>query len=148
MNCCCSPTVALIARSQQKARLVEGFRFPIRSVWMQFLLPLLLRKLRPDLVHYTNYLAPALRTGPYVVSIHDMSLTRTPEHHTLRKKRADRKPRTACRPRRHDSCLTPSESTSRKDVDRGSRHLPGERVDRDPLCRRRNVPTRRRKRPR
>ncbi|MEO8359913.1 MAG: glycosyltransferase family 1 protein [Vicinamibacteria bacterium] len=68
------------------ARLIEGFRFPIRSVWMQFLLPILLRKTRPDIVHYTNYLAPAVRTGPYVVSIHDMSLTRTPEHHTLKKR--------------------------------------------------------------
>ena len=68
------------------ARLVHGFRFPIRSAWMQFFLPLLLRRLRPDIVHYTNYLAPALSTGAYVVSIHDMSLTRTPEHHTLKKR--------------------------------------------------------------
>jgi glycosyltransferase involved in cell wall biosynthesis len=68
------------------ARVVSGLRFPIRSVWMQFLLPLLLRRIRPDIVHYTNYLAPAVPIGPYVVSVHDMSLTRTPEHHTLRKR--------------------------------------------------------------
>lgn len=68
------------------ARLISGLRFPIRSVWMQFLLPVLLRRLRPDIVHYTNYLAPAFPTGPYVVSIHDMSLARTPEHHTLKKR--------------------------------------------------------------
>ena len=68
------------------AKVVSGFRFPIRSAWMQFLLPLLLRKLRPDIVHYTNYLAPAVSMGAYVVSIHDMSLARTPEHHTLKKR--------------------------------------------------------------
>jgi len=68
------------------ARLVSGFRFPIRSAWMQCLLPLLLRRIRPDITHYTNYLAPAIRSGAYVVSVHDMSLTRTPEHHTLKKR--------------------------------------------------------------
>ncbi|MEO8500067.1 MAG: glycosyltransferase family 1 protein [Vicinamibacteria bacterium] len=68
------------------ARLVSGFQFPIRSVWMQFLLPVLLRRVRPDIVHYTNYLAPAAPSGAYVVSVHDMSLTRTPEHHTLKKR--------------------------------------------------------------
>jgi glycosyltransferase involved in cell wall biosynthesis len=109
----------------KKARLVEGFRFPIRSVWMQFLLPLLLRKLRPDLVHYTNYLAPALRTGPYVVSIHDMSLTRTPEHHTLRKKwlTASLVPRVA---RAARLVLTPSLATRKDVID--DLHLPGGRV--------------------
>lgn len=107
------------------ARLIEGFRFPIRSVWMQFLLPLLLRKLRPDLVHYTNYLAPALPTGPYVVSIHDMSLTRTPEHHTFRKRllTASLVPRVA---RGARLVLTPSLST-RRDVIRDL-HLPEDRV--------------------
>lgn len=95
----------------KNARLVEGFRFPIRSVWMQFLLPLLLRKIRPDLVHYTNYLAPAVGAGPYVVSVHDMSLTRTPEHHTFRKRAltASLVPRVA---RQARLVLTPSLATS------------------------------------
>jgi len=81
---------------------------------MQFLLPLLLRRLRPDIVHYTNYLAPAIRTGAYVVSIHDMSLTRTPEHHTLKKRvlTASLVPRVA---RGARLALTPSLST-RRDV--------------------------------
>jgi len=96
------------------AKLVEGFRFPIRSAWMQFLLPLLLRRLRPDIVHYTNYLAPAVSTGAYVVSVHDMSLTRTPEHHTLKKRllTASLVPRVA---RGARLVLTPSLST-RRDV--------------------------------
>ena len=107
------------------ARLIRGFRFPIRSVWMQFLLPVLLRKLRPDLVHYTNYLAPAVSSGPYVVSIHDMSLARTPEHHTLRKRvlTAGLIPRVA---RGARLVLTPSDAT-RRDVLTHLR-LPAERV--------------------
>jgi len=108
-----------------QARLVTGLRFPIRSVWMQFLLPLLLRKIQPDLVHYTNYLAPAIRTGAYVVSVHDMSLTRTPEHHTLKKRllTASLVPRVA---RQARLVLTPSRATSRDVIhDLG---IPGERV--------------------
>ena len=107
------------------ARLVHGFRFPVRSVWMQFLLPLLLRKLRPDLVHYTNYLAPAVWSGAYVVSIHDMSLARTPEHHTLKKRllTASLVPAVA---RGARLVLTPSRATTR-DVVKDLR-LPEDRV--------------------
>ena len=96
------------------ARLVTGWRFPVRSAWMQFLLPILLGRIRPDIVHYTNYLAPILPTGPYVVSVHDMSLTRTPEHHTLKKRllTASLIPRVA---RGARLVLTPSEAT-RRDV--------------------------------
>lgn len=108
-----------------KARLVPGFRFPVRSVWMQFLLPLLLRKIRPDIVHYTNYLAPALPTAPYVVSVHDMSLTRTPEHHTLKKRllTASLVPTVA---RRSRLVLTPSRATSLDVV--SDLRIPEERV--------------------
>ena len=107
------------------ARLLTGFRFPIRSVWMQFLLPLALRKARPDIVHYTNYLAPAVKTRPYVVSVHDMSLTRTPEHHTLKKRllTASLSPHVA---RRARLVLTPSRSTSRDVID--DLLIPKERV--------------------
>ncbi|MBK5256684.1 MAG: glycosyltransferase family 4 protein [Vicinamibacteria bacterium] len=96
------------------ARLVHGFQFPIRSIWMQFLLPLLLKKIRPDIVHYTNYLAPAVLAGDYVVSVHDMSLTRTPAHHTLKKRllTASLVPRVA---RKARLVLTPSQAT-RADV--------------------------------
>lgn len=107
------------------ARVVGGLRFPIRSAWMQFLLPVLLRKIRPDIVHYTNYLAPAVRSGPYVVSVHDMSLSRTPEHHTLRKRvlTASLVPRIA---RGARLVLTPSRAT-RLDVIEDLR-LPEDRV--------------------
>ena len=94
----------------REARVVDQFRFPIRSAWMQFLLPFLLRRLRPDIVHYTNYLGPAVRVGAYVVSVHDMSLSRTPEHHTLKKRllTASLVPRVA---RGARMVLTPSEAT-------------------------------------
>lgn len=94
------------------AEFVTGAAFPIRSVWMQFILPLALRRIRPDIVHYTNYLAPAVTAVPYVVSVHDMSLSRTPEHHTLKKRAltASLVPHVA---RRARMVLTPSLSTSR-----------------------------------
>jgi glycosyltransferase involved in cell wall biosynthesis len=92
----------------------EGDRFPVRSVWLQLVLPRILRRLRPDLVHYTNYLAPVAGDTPYVVSVHDMILSLVPEHHTLRKRllTATLVPVVA---RRARLVLAPSEST-RRDV--------------------------------
>jgi glycosyltransferase involved in cell wall biosynthesis len=90
----------------------ERLRFPVRSVWMQFLLPLILRRTRPDVVHFTNYLAPLFPGVPYVVSIHDMSLTLLPEYHTLKKRllTSSLVPAVARGARR---ILAPSESTKR-----------------------------------
>jgi glycosyltransferase involved in cell wall biosynthesis len=97
-----------------RARLCAEGRFPVRSVWMQLLLPGLLRKARPDLVHFTNYMAPLRSPVPYVVSVHDMTLTLFPEHHTLKKRllTASLIPTVA---RRSRLVLVPSEST-RRDV--------------------------------
>jgi glycosyltransferase involved in cell wall biosynthesis len=64
----------------------RGGRFPVRSVWMQLALPSILRRLRPDLAHFTNYLAPLACPVPYVVSVHDMSLSLWPRLHTLKKR--------------------------------------------------------------
>jgi glycosyltransferase involved in cell wall biosynthesis len=61
-------------------------RFGVRSVWMQFVLPWILRRVRPDLVHFTNYLAPLACPVPYVVSVHDMSLSLLPQYHTVKKR--------------------------------------------------------------
>ncbi len=61
-------------------------RFGVRSVWMQLVLPWILRRLRPDLVHFTNYLAPLACPVPYVVSIHDMTLSLLPDCHTAKKR--------------------------------------------------------------
>jgi glycosyltransferase involved in cell wall biosynthesis len=89
-------------------------RFGVRSIWMQLLLPGILRQLRPDLVHFTNYLAPLASRVPYVVSFHDMTLSMFPQHHTLKKRllTASLLPLVA---RRARLILTPSEST-RRDV--------------------------------
>jgi glycosyltransferase involved in cell wall biosynthesis len=48
--------------------------FPIRAVYLHALLPGILNRIRPDLCHYTNFLAPIIGGKPYVVTIHDMSL--------------------------------------------------------------------------
>jgi glycosyltransferase involved in cell wall biosynthesis len=89
-------------------------RFPIRSIWMQAVLPGILRKVRPDVVHFTNYLAPLLMPAPYVVSVHDMTLSLMPGHHTLKKRLLTSSliPTVA---RRARLVLAPSEST-RRDV--------------------------------
>jgi glycosyltransferase involved in cell wall biosynthesis len=105
---------AVAVRENERVRIPAGARFPIRSVWMQAHLPLLLRRLRPDLVHYTNYLAPVLGDTPYVVSFHDMTLLLFPHLHTAKKRllTASLIPRVA---RRAKLILTPSEA-SRADV--------------------------------
>jgi glycosyltransferase involved in cell wall biosynthesis len=100
----------------------EG-RFRVRSVWMQLFLPRILRRLRPDLVHYTNYLAPVAAGVPYVVSIHDMSLSLLPSCHTL-KKRLLTSSLVPIVARGARLILVPSEST-RRDVVRLLRVDPG-----------------------
>lgn len=91
-----------------------GNHFGIRSVWMQLVLPRVLRRVKPDVVHFTNYLAPLLTGVPYVVSFHDMSLSLFPQYHTLKKRLLTSSliPAVARRARR---ILVPSEST-RRDV--------------------------------
>ena len=99
-----------------QVEVYTGRRFPVRSIWMQLVLPGILREVRPEVVHFTNYLAPVLTDTPYVVSFHDMSLTLLPEAHTLKKRllTASLIPTVAKRARR---ILVPSEST-RRDVTR------------------------------
>jgi glycosyltransferase involved in cell wall biosynthesis len=106
-----------------RVTLYEGQRFPVRSVWMQFLLPGILKRLRPDVVHYTNYLAPVRAQVPYVVSVHDMSVSLMPQFHTLKKRLLTSRlvPVVA---RRASLVLTPSENT-RRDVIRLLRLDPG-----------------------
>jgi glycosyltransferase involved in cell wall biosynthesis len=89
-------------------------RFGVRSAWMQLVLPWILRRLRPDLVHFTNYLAPLACPVPYVVSVHDMSMTLFPQCHTAKKRllTASLVPAVA---RGARMVLTPSEAT-RRDV--------------------------------
>lgn len=48
--------------------------FPIYSLSEQTKLPGLLRKLKPDLVHFTSFNVPISYKRPYVVTIHDLTL--------------------------------------------------------------------------
>lgn len=57
----------------------RGVKFPVRSLWMQFVLPATLARLRPDLCHYTNYIAPLVGSCPSVVTMYDMGLFKYPE---------------------------------------------------------------------
>lgn len=100
--------------SGPRLEVLSRRRFPVRSVWMQLLLPGILRAARPDLVHFTNYLAPLATRVPYVVSVHDMTLSLVPETHTLKKRllTSSLVPLVARAARR---VLAPSEST-RRDV--------------------------------
>ena len=101
-------------RGGEPVEVYDRHRFAVRSVWMQLLLPRILREVRPDLVHFTNYLAPLASGVPYVVSIHDMSLSLLPQCHTLKKRllTSSLVPFVARSARR---ILVPSEST-RRDV--------------------------------
>src|SRR5687767_4492892 len=60
--------------------------FPIRAVYLHALLPSILDEVRPDLCHYTNFLAPISEHRPYVVTIHDMGLERLHDAHPLAKR--------------------------------------------------------------
>ena len=95
----------------------RGF-FPVRSVWMQAMLPGTVRRVRPEICHFTNYLAPLTLGCPYVVNIHDMSLYITPRLHNFKKLALDRTliPHVA---RRADAIITGSNS-ARDDI---VRHL-------------------------
>lgn len=53
---------------------IDAYLPASRWLWMQFVLPRAIAQRRPDLVHYTNALAPVRYARPYVVTIHDASL--------------------------------------------------------------------------
>jgi glycosyltransferase involved in cell wall biosynthesis len=55
--------------------------FPIKEIWMQLWLPRILERLRPDICHFTNSVAPLRIRVPYVVTVHDLSLIMHPEWH-------------------------------------------------------------------
>ncbi len=89
-------------------------RFPIRTVWMQTLLPLALRDIRPNLAHFTNSIVPLLTDVPRVVTIHDMTLSLFPHLHPWRKQILTR-PLVALAARVADAIITVSES-ARRDI--------------------------------
>lgn len=52
-----------------------------RFVWMQLMLPHIIRKRKPDLCHFPNNTAPFLLERPSVITIHDASLFLHSQHH-------------------------------------------------------------------
>ena len=48
----------------ETVKVFDRYRFPIRNIWMQMLAPLTLRKVRPHVAHFTNAIAPLVKTVP------------------------------------------------------------------------------------
>ena len=99
---------------------------PARLAWEQTGLPLVVRRLRPDVVHsphYTMPLATSLATSPkQVVTLHDATFFSHPELHLCVKARFFRA-WTAVSARRADALIAPSEAT-RSEVVRHTRADP------------------------
>ncbi|GAB4119284.1 MAG: glycosyltransferase family 1 protein [Roseiflexaceae bacterium] len=91
--------------------------FPKRMVWMQTILPCELSRLKPDLCHYTNSIAPLIHPWPFVVTIHDMTLSRMPQHHPWRKQLLIR-PLVALTARRARRVITVSQHARREIIAR------------------------------
>ncbi|NJM09083.1 glycosyltransferase family 4 protein [Candidatus Gracilibacteria bacterium] len=100
-------------------------RVPSRMLWMQCVLPLHLRQLQPQLCHYTNSIGPLMSPCPYVLTIHDMTLSLLPHLHPWRKQLFVR-PIVALAARRAARVITVSEH-ARRDIVR-LLHLQPERV--------------------
>ena len=60
--------------------LVDNFGFS-RFVWMQLMLPRIIRQRQPDLCHFPNNTAPLHLSRPSVITIHDASLFLHSRHH-------------------------------------------------------------------
>jgi glycosyltransferase involved in cell wall biosynthesis len=56
-----------------------------RTLWMQAVLPAHLRRIRPDVAHFTNSTAPFYAPCPVILTIHDMTLWLLPQHHPARR---------------------------------------------------------------
>jgi alpha-1,3-rhamnosyl/mannosyltransferase len=61
-------------------------QMPTRLVWMQLGAPRSIQRIRPDVCHFPNHLGPVLRaTGdPSAVTMHDMSVYRCREYHSMK----------------------------------------------------------------
>jgi glycosyltransferase involved in cell wall biosynthesis len=111
---------ALVASRRLRGRIPPGTeghvgpRFPNRSLWMQLLLPGIIRRLDPAICHFSNSLAPLACPRPHVVLVHDVSLFLYPGTQTAATHLTVRTlmPRIA---RQADALLTVSES-ARRDI--------------------------------
>jgi glycosyltransferase involved in cell wall biosynthesis len=106
-----------------RVRVVSSNTRAPRLVWMQTTAPRLLRRLRADIVHFTNGIMPLSCPIPSIVTIHDMSLTMYPAYHPSRRVLLNR-PLVDVASRRAASIITVSES-ARRDIVRLYRIDPG-----------------------
>ena len=88
---------------------VDPSRLP-RLVWMQTRAPRVLRELDVDIAHFTNGMMPALCPAAAVVTLHDVSLTRYPQYHPLRRVLLNR-PLMRLAARRADAVITVSHAS-------------------------------------
>ena len=58
----------------RRATEIDAYLPASRWLWMQLVLPRALCQRQPDLIHYTNSIAPLNQPRPYVITIHDASL--------------------------------------------------------------------------
>jgi glycosyltransferase involved in cell wall biosynthesis len=73
----------LLFKEDPEINLPDNFKIHIcdchwYGIKEQIILPWLLYKLKPDLVHFTHFNVPILYTGNFVVTIHDLIMTKFP----------------------------------------------------------------------
>jgi glycosyltransferase involved in cell wall biosynthesis len=102
-------------------------RLPSRTLWLQTALPRSLGRVRPDVCHFPNNLAPIQGSisRPFVVTMHDMSVYRYPACQPLKTVLVHRAllPRIA----RRDCIILADSASAREDI-LEYLHLPGDRV--------------------
>ncbi|MFQ5740555.1 MAG: glycosyltransferase family 4 protein [Acidobacteriota bacterium] len=99
----------------EAARIQRGHPFPVRNLWLQTLAPLVLLQSGAEVAHFTNSIAPLLKSVPTVVTIHDMSLRLFPHFHPRR--RVLTRPLVTLTARRADAVIAVSHSAKRDIVD-------------------------------
>ncbi len=94
----------------------EGF-LSSRNLWLQWTAPKILRRVQPEVAHFTNSLVPRMTECRLVVTVHDMSLRLFPALHPWRRRLLE--PLVRASLRRARRVITVSES-SRRDIIRYS----------------------------
>jgi glycosyltransferase involved in cell wall biosynthesis/radical SAM superfamily enzyme YgiQ (UPF0313 family) len=98
----------------ERVEVVTAQRRMPRMVWMQTGAPAALKRMRADVVHFTNGMLPVVSPVPSVVTIHDMSLRLYPRYHPARRVLLNR-PLVDLAARRADAIVTVSEA-ARRDI--------------------------------
>jgi glycosyltransferase involved in cell wall biosynthesis len=125
------PLTLNLASANGNLKLSNTTFFPVRALYLHALLPRILGGTKPDLCHYTNFLAPLSNDHPYVVTIHDMGLEVLRGAHPLAKRLYTRRliPRVA----RHAKLILANSEYSKWEI---IRHLgiPEDRIRVTPLA--------------